>query len=143
MPAESETLPETVAVYWKVPAREPLGVNVAVCPLTCTVPGMSPPPTVSVRVKLVGFRVVLPIASEKVAVTEEFNAMPVAALGGDVLEIVGGVVSEVDPVVKFQAYAVTKELPARSFAAVDTVAVNWVLRARLSDGTKDAKLAAA
>ena len=88
-------------MYGVLPARLAVGVNVAVLPLTFTVPVTVAPP-VGFRVKLAVVSVELVIDSEKVAETEEFIAMPVAALAGEVADTVGGVVSGAAAVVKFQ-----------------------------------------
>jgi hypothetical protein len=102
LPAASVTLASMVAVYRVLAARGPEGVNVAVLLLTFTVPLTVAPPVVVTRVKLEVFSVELVIASEKVADTDAFVATPVAAFAGDVADTIGGVVSEAEPVVKFQ-----------------------------------------
>ena len=84
-----------------LPARGAVGVNVAVLPLTFTVPVTAAPPVVA-NVKLVLVSVALVIGSENVADTEEFSARPVAPFAGDVEDTVGGVVSGAAAVVKFQ-----------------------------------------
>jgi len=76
-----------------LPARLPVGVNVAVVPVMFTVPVTAVPPVVVASVKLGFVSVELVIGSEKVADTEEFSATPVAAFAGDVDDTVGGVVS--------------------------------------------------
>jgi hypothetical protein len=124
-----------VAVYCVLPARLAAGVNVAVLPLTFTVPLRAAPPVVVTRVKLVMFSVEFVIDSEKVADTEELSATPVAALAGEVADTIGGVVSGAAPVVKFQVKLAASALPAASFAAVVMVAVYCVLAARLTEGT--------
>jgi hypothetical protein len=135
LPAASFAAVVMVAVYCVLPARLAAGVNVAVLPLTFTVPLRAAPPVLVTRVKLVMFSVEFVIDSEKVADTEELSAMPVAALAGDVADTVGGVVSGAAPVVKFQVKLAASALPAASFAAVVMVAVYCVLAARLTEGT--------
>ena len=88
-------------MYCVLPARLAVGVNVAALPLTFTVP-LRAAPVVVTRVKLVMFSVEFVIDSEKFAETEDFSAMPVAALAGDVADTVGGVVSGATPVVNCQ-----------------------------------------
>lgn len=135
LPAASVTEAATLAVYCVVAASWTEGVNCAVFPLTLTVPAIGPPPVVGTRMKLAAFSVELVIALEKVTDTEEFVATSVAAFAGDVADTVGGVVSNVTPVVKFQLKLVANELPATSFTAVVMVAVYWVLGSRLAEGT--------
>ena len=89
-------------MYCVLPPRLADGVNLAVLPVTLTVPGSAAPPEAGLTLKLVVFSVEFVIASEKVAATEEFSAMPVAELAGDVEETVGGVVSGAAAVVKVQ-----------------------------------------
>ena len=105
-----------------LPARPAVGVNVAVLPLTFTVPLTAAPPVVA-SVKLVVMSVELSIASEKVADTEAFSVTPVAPLSGEVEDTVGGVVSGTGPVVNCQVKLAARGLPAASFAAVVMVAV--------------------
>ena len=102
LPAASFAAVEMVAVNCVLPASEAVGVKVAVLPLTLTVPVTVAPPAVDCRVKLAVLSVEFVIASEKVAETEEFSAMPVAALAGEVADTVGGVVSGAAAVVKVQ-----------------------------------------
>ena len=90
-----------LAVYGVLAARAADGVNVAVLLLTFTVPATAAPP-VGFRVKLAVVSVEFVIASEKVAETGEFSAMPVAALAGEVADTVGGVVSGAAAVVNCQ-----------------------------------------
>ena len=90
LPAASFAAVVTVAVYCALPARLALGVNVAVVPLTFTVPVTTAPPAVGARIKLAVVSVELVIASDKVANTDEFVATPVAAFAGDVDATVGG-----------------------------------------------------
>ena len=71
------------------------GVNVAVVPLTFTVPATTAPPVVLTTVKLALFNVETVMASEKVAEIEEFSVTPFAAFEGDVFETSGGVVSRI------------------------------------------------
>ena len=86
-----------------LPARLEVGVNVAVLPLTVTVPKTLGFPVVTrVNVKVEVFSVELVIASEKVAETDEFSATPTPPFGGDVAVTVGGVVSGAAPVVNCQ-----------------------------------------
>ena len=102
MPAASVTLAAIVAVYWVLPARLAVGVNVAVFPLTFTVPMTRDPPAVGRKVNVAVVIVALFIDSEKVAEIEEFSVTPVALLAGEVLDTVGGVVSGAGPVVNCQ-----------------------------------------
>ena len=90
-----------VTAYCVLPARLAVGVNVAVLPLTFTVPVTAAPPVVA-NVKLVVVSVELVIGSENVADTEAFSARPVAPFAGDVADTVGAVVSGAAAVVKFQ-----------------------------------------
>jgi hypothetical protein len=91
-----------VAVYWVVPLSAADGVNVAVLPLTLTVPLTAVPPEVVASVKLAVVSVEFVIGSENVADTGALSATPVAALAGEVADTVGGVVSGAAAVVKFQ-----------------------------------------
>ena len=85
-----------------LPARLTAGVNLTVLPLMLTVPLTGAPLEVVTSVKLAVVNVEFVIASEKVAEIEEFSATAVAAFGGDMETTVGGVVSGVAAVVKFQ-----------------------------------------
>ena len=85
-----------------LPARLPVGVNVAVVPVAFTVPLTAVLPLVVASVKLVVVSVELVIGSEKLADTEEFSVTPVALFAGEVEDTVGGVVSGVAPVVNCQ-----------------------------------------
>jgi len=105
------------------PARLPVGVNVAVVPVTFTVPVNAVPPFVVASVKLAVVSVELVIGSEKVADTEEFSATPVTPFNGEVEDTVGGVVSGATVVVNCHVKFAASALPAASFAAVVTVAV--------------------
>jgi hypothetical protein len=129
-----------VAVYWVLAVRGVAGINVAVSPLTLTVPVLTVPPVVVNKVKLTVFSVEFVIASEKVAETEALVATPIAALAGDVVDTVGGVVSESAPVVKLQMKLAASGFLARSLAAVVIVAVYCVAEARLAEGTSIAVL---
>ena len=91
-----------VAVYWVFPLSAAEGVNLAVLPLTLTVPETAVPPEVVASVTLAVVSVALVIASEKLADTGVLSATPVAALAGDVTDTVGGVVSGIAAVVKLQ-----------------------------------------
>jgi hypothetical protein len=102
LPAASLAAVEMVAVYCVLAARAADGVNLAVLPLTLTVPLTAVPPEVVDSVTLAVFNVEFVIASEKVAETEELSAMPVAALAGEVADTVGGVVSGTAAVVNCQ-----------------------------------------
>ena len=95
LPAASFAAVVMVAVYCVLPARVAKGENIAVLPLTFTVPVTVAPPAVGCRVKLAVLSVEFVIDSENAAKTEEFNTTPVAALAGDVADTVGGVVSGV------------------------------------------------
>ena len=108
-------------------------------PLTLTVPVTAAPP-VGLRVKLVVFSVELVIASEKLADTEEFSAMPVAAFAGDVEDTVGRVVSGAAAVVNCQLKSAPSALPAESVTLASIVAVYRVLAARGADGANVAVL---
>ena len=99
------------------------GVNVAVLPLTFTMPATAAPPVVFASVKLVVVSVEFVIASENVADIEEFVAMPLAAFAGDMADTIGDVVSGAAAVVKLQLKLAARGLPAASCAAVVTVAV--------------------
>ena len=123
LPAASLAAVVIVAVYCVLATRELDGVNVAVLPLTFTVPVTCVPPEVVASLKLVVVSVELVIASEKVADTGEFSAMPAAALAGFVAETVGGVVSGAAAVVKLQVKFANSAFPAASLAAVVIVAV--------------------
>lgn len=116
------------------------GVNLAVLPLTLTVPMIGTLSKAVSSVKLVWFRVELVIASEKVADIEEFVATPIAELAGDVADTVGGVLSALAPVVKLHVKLAARALPARSCAPVVMVAVYCVFAARLLEGTNMAVL---
>ena len=80
-----------VAVYCVFAVRLVAGVNVAVWPPTLTEPMTAAPPAVGCSVKLPLFSVVFVITTEKVAATEEFSAIPVAPLIGEVAVTVGAV----------------------------------------------------
>ena len=121
-------------------ARLAEGANVAVLPVTLTMPVSAAPPAVGAMVKLVGVSVELVIASEKVADTEEFIATPVAAFAGDMEDTVGGDVSRTAAVVKVQLKLAARGLPAASFAAVVMIAVYCVLAARSAEGVNVAVL---
>ena len=112
-----------VAVYCAFAARAADGVNLAVLPLTLTVPLTGAPPEVLASVKLAVVSVALVIGSEKLADTEALVATPVAALAGEVADTVGGVVSEAAAVVNLQPKLAANALPAASFAAVVMIAV--------------------
>ena len=77
-------------------------MKLAVLPVTLTVPLTNAPPEVVASVKLALVSVEFVIASEKLADTDEFSAIPVAAFAGDMLDTVGGVVSGAAPVVNCQ-----------------------------------------
>jgi hypothetical protein len=89
LPAASFAAAVMVAVYCVLPARGADGVNVAVLPLTFTVPVTAAPPIVVASVKLAVVSVASVIGSENVADTEEFVATPVAAFAGNVADTVG------------------------------------------------------
>ena len=101
LPAASVTPAAMVALYRVLAASGADGVNVAVLPLTFTAPAVVAP-AVDSRVKLAVLSVEFVIASEKVAETEEFSAMPVAAMAGEGVDTVGGVVSGSAAVVNCQ-----------------------------------------
>ena len=102
MPAVSVTPAAMVAVYCVLGARAEDGTNVAVLPLTLTVPASAIPCDVLATLKVAPFSVELVIASEKVADTEEFVATLFAPFAGEAEDTVGGVVSGAAPVVKRQ-----------------------------------------
>jgi len=68
---------------------------------------------------------------------------PVAPEAGLVTVMVGGVTSEVKPVVKLQTKLLARLLPAALCAAVVMVAVYWVLAAKIAVGENVAVLVAA
>ena len=78
-----------MAVYWVVPVRLDVGVNVAGLPLVLTAPVTAAPPALGCRVKVAVLSVELVIAPENVADTEVFSATPVAPLAGYVEDTVG------------------------------------------------------
>ena len=80
----------TVAVYCVLATKAEEGVNVAVLPLTFTVPETAVLLIVLTRVKLVVVSVEFVIASENVTDTAEFNVTPIAAFWGVVPDTVGG-----------------------------------------------------
>ena len=99
------------------------GVNLAVFPLTLTVPATAAPAPALNTVKLVVFTVELVNGSEKVAETETLVATPFAAFAGDVEETDGGVISAIASVVKVHVKLADNGLPAASVAPVVMVAV--------------------
>jgi hypothetical protein len=121
------------AVYLVLATSGAEGVNLAVLPLTVTVPATG---TLPASEKLAVVSVELFIASENVADREELSATPTAPFCGEIADTVGGVVSGTAPVVKFQMYGVDKALPAKSSAAVVMVAVYCVFDARGADGIR-------
>ena len=123
LPAASLAAVVMVAVYCVLATREADGVNVAVLPLTFTVPVIGVAPEVVASLKLAVVSVELVIASEKVADTAEFSATPAAAFAGFVADTVGGVVSGAAAVVNPQVKLAASALPAASRAAVVMVAV--------------------
>jgi len=124
LPAASSAAVVMVAVYCVLPARLAEGVKVSVLPLTFTVPLTATSPEVVASLKLALVSVAFVIASEKVADTDVFNATLVAAFTGEVADTVGGVVSGVAPVVKFQVKLSGSALPAESVTPLVMVAVN-------------------
>ena len=100
LPAESFAEVMIVAVYCVLPARVAEGENVAVLPLTFTVPMTVEPAAVVASVKLAVVSVALVIGSEKVADIRVFDATPVAPFAGEVTDTEGGVVSGAAAVVK-------------------------------------------
>ncbi len=122
-PAASVTLSAIVAVYCVLTLRAAVGVNIAVLPLTFTVPVTVAPPALGCRVKLAVLSVELVIASENVADTEVFVATPVVPLAGEVADTVGGVVSGATAVVNCQVKSVPSALPAASVTLSAMVAV--------------------
>jgi hypothetical protein len=140
LPAASAAAVVMVAVYCVLPARGVDGVNVAVLPLTFTVPATTVPPEVVTTVKLAVLKVAFVIASEKVADTGEFSATPVAAFAGEVADTVGGVISRTAAVVNVELKLAASAFPAASFAAVVMVAVYCVIASRGAEGVNVAVL---
>ena len=140
LPAASFASGEMIAVYCVLAARGADGVNVAVLPLTLTVPVTAERPVVVTSVKLAVVSVELVIGSENVADTGESSATPVAPFTGEVADTVGGVVSRTAAVVKVELKMAANALPAASFAAVVMVAVYSVPAARAADGVNVAVL---
>ncbi len=121
LPAASLAAVVMTAEY--VPAaRAADGANVAVLPLTLTVPATGTPPGLVARVKLVVFSVALFIGSENVANTCVLRATFVAPTAGEVAVTVGRVVSD-GATVKIQVKLDASALPAASRAPVVMVAV--------------------
>jgi hypothetical protein len=96
LPDESFAAVLTVAEYCVFGTRLEEGANIATLPLTATTPAIGGPPAVGSKVRAADVKVETAIASENVAVTNEFNATSVSAFDGDVSRIVGGVVSRAD-----------------------------------------------
>jgi hypothetical protein len=96
LPDESLAAVLTVAEYCVFGSRLEEGANIATLPLTATTPAIAGPPEVGCSVRVADVKVEIAIASEKVAVINEFNATSVSAFDGDVSRIVGGVVSRAD-----------------------------------------------
>jgi hypothetical protein len=140
LPAASAATVVIVAVYCVLPARAADGVNVAVLPLTLTVPTTAAPSEVVAKVKLAVLNVAFVMASENVADTGEFSATPVAAFAGEVADTVGGVVSRTAAVVNVELKLAASALPAASFAAVVMVAVYCVMASRGAEGANVAVL---
>ena len=69
---------------------------------------------------------------DNLALMAELLATATALFAGTVVVTVGRLVSGADPVVKLQATLAASALPARSAAAVVTVAVNALLAGRLA-----------
>jgi hypothetical protein len=113
LPAASFAAVVMVAVYCVIASRGAEGVNVAVLPLTFTVPGTAAPPE-EVTVKLAVLNVAFFIPSEKVADTGEFSATPVAAFAGEMADTVGGVVSSAAAVANVHPKLAASALPAAS-----------------------------
>ena len=113
LPAASLAAVVMVAEYWVLAARGADGVNVAVLPLTFTVPATGAPPEVA-TVKLAGFSVAFVIASENVADIGASSATSVALFAGEVADTAGGVVSRATAVVKVHAKFAARGLPAAS-----------------------------
>ena len=124
LPATSRAPVVMVAVYCVLPARDALGVNVAVLPLTPTEPLTGVPLLVTTKVNVAVVSVALFIGSENMAANAELSATPVAPLSGDVESTVGGVVSGGAVVVNDHAKLLANALPATSRAPVVIVAVN-------------------
>lgn len=101
-PAASFAAVVMVPVYWVLAARLDEGVNLAVFPLTLTVPLTATLPDVFTSLKLEVESEAFVIASEKVADIDELMATADALLAGDVEDTVGGVTSGAAAVVKCQ-----------------------------------------
>src|SRR5258707_287438 len=82
---------------------------------TVAVTAMTPEDVANLKLVVVSVEFV--IAWEKVDDPEEFRAMRVAALAGDVLDTVGGVVSGAAAVVNCQVKLAASALPAASVRA--------------------------
>ena len=123
LPARSCAPVVIVAVYCVLPARDALGVNVAVLPDTPTVPLTGVPLLVTTSVNVEVVSVALFIGSENVTITVLLSATLVAPMLGKRDCTVGGVVSGGVVVVKTQLKLPANALPARSCAPVVMVAV--------------------
>ena len=106
-----------------LPVRLANGVNVAVLPLTLTVPATGVPVPVTASVNVVAFKVALFIGSENVTIAVLLSATLVAPMLGKRDCTVGGVVSGGVVVVNNQLKLLANALPARSWAPVVMVAV--------------------
>ena len=140
LPAASFAAVEIVALYCVPAARAAEGVNVAVLPLTFTMPATAARAVVVTSVKLAVVSVELVIGSEKVTDTEEFSATPVAPYPGEVADTVVGVVSGAAAVVNVHVKLAPRALPAASCAPEVMVAVYWVLAFSAADGVNVAVL---
>ncbi|GAB4241594.1 MAG: hypothetical protein OHK0028_20140 [Deltaproteobacteria bacterium] len=121
LPARSVIPLPTLAVYVVPPRSAAEGRNVAVDPLTETVPGTEAPPFFNVKVAVV--TEAERTGSLKVAVTGTFTVTFEEPSAGEVESTVGGVVSAAAAVVKVQLVPEASALPARSLMPVVTLAV--------------------
>ena len=112
-----------VATYAALGVKATAGVILTVLPLTSTIPAIAGPFCL-VTVKVEALSDAFVIASENVAVIEEFVDIPFPLFAGEVADTVGGVVSEKMPVVKFQLKSAAIAFFDKSLAAVVTVTVN-------------------
>ena len=116
-----------------LPERFPAGTNVAVEPLTLTVPLTTAPP-VTRNVKLAVLTVEFVIASENTAEIEVFKGTPAEPIAGDPAKTVGGVVSGRAAVTKFQAKSDGIALPAASATPLAMVTTYSLLGSRANRG---------
>src|SRR5258706_494824 len=115
LPAASFAAVVMVAVYCVLPASAEVGANVAVLPLTFTVPVTAAPPEVVASRTLVVVSVEFVIASEKVADSEELSARPVAPLAGTEEDPVPGAASGAAAGGEWQGEVAARPLPPAAF----------------------------